>query len=55
MEFNRKYRPELLVPAQDWNTLKIVRGLADAIYFGVEHYNMRVKAKNFKQKELFEV
>ena len=45
-------QPELLAPAQDWNTLKIVRGLTDAVYFGVENYNMRVKARNFKQEEL---
>ena len=55
MEFNKISRPELLAPAQDWNTLKVVRGLTDAIYFGVENYNMRAKAKNFKQKELFEI
>ena len=45
-------RPELLVPIQDWNSLKVVTGLADAIYFGVKHYNMRKKAKNFERKDL---
>jgi putative protease len=45
-------RPELLAPVQDWKTLKIVSGLADAIYFGVEAYNMRQKAKNFERKDL---
>jgi putative protease len=45
-------RPELLAPAQDWNSLKFVKGLADAIYFGVQNYNMRKKAKNFDRKDL---
>ena len=47
-----EYRPELLAPAQDWNSLEIVKDLADAIYFGVQNYNMRRKAKNFDQKDL---
>ena len=55
MGLNRNYRPELLAPAQDWKALKIVRGLTDAVYFGVEAYNMRSKAKNFKKKELFDI
>jgi putative protease len=45
-------RPELLAPIQDWNSLKVVTGLADAIYFGVKQYNMRQKAKNFERKDL---
>ena len=45
-------RPELLAPVQEWNSLKIVAGLADAIYFGVETYNMRQKARNFERKDL---
>ncbi|MFX0069486.1 MAG: peptidase U32 family protein [Candidatus Hermodarchaeota archaeon] len=48
-------KPELLAPAQDWNSLKIVAELADAVYFGVEKYNMRAKAKNFEQKELSKI
>jgi len=55
MSTNTRIRPELLAPCQDWNSLKIVRGLADAIYFGVQHYNMRVKAKNFERKDLKKV
>jgi len=47
-----EYRPELLAPAQDWNSLEIVKDLTDAIYFGVQNYNMRRKAKNFDQKDL---
>ncbi|MFX1390809.1 MAG: peptidase U32 family protein [Promethearchaeota archaeon] len=45
-------RPELLAPCQDWNTLNHLKGLTDAIYFGVEKYNMRMKAKNFDRKDL---
>ena len=45
-------RPELLAPAQDWNSLEIVKDLADAIYFGVQNYNMRIKANNFDRKDL---
>ncbi|MFX0021607.1 MAG: peptidase U32 family protein [Candidatus Hermodarchaeota archaeon] len=45
-------RPELLAPVQDWKTLKVVSGLADAIYFGVDKYNMRQKAKNFERNDL---
>jgi len=48
-------RPELLVPIQDWNSLKIIIGLADAIYFGVKQYNMRQKAKNFDRNDIEKV
>ncbi|MFX1395291.1 MAG: peptidase U32 family protein, partial [Promethearchaeota archaeon] len=55
MGFNRNYQPELLAPVQDWKALKIIRGLTDAVYFGVETYNMRAKAINFKKNELFDI
>ena len=45
-------RPELLAPVQDWNSLKLIGNLTDAIYFGVKEYNMRIKAKNFEQNDL---
>ena len=45
-------RPELLAPCQDWHSLKIISGIPNAIYFGVEKYNMRAKAKNFKRIDL---
>ncbi|MFX1364087.1 MAG: peptidase U32 family protein [Promethearchaeota archaeon] len=48
-------QPELLVPIQDWNSLKVIGGLADAIYFGIEKYNMRKTAKNFERKDLKKV
>ena len=46
-------RPELLAPVQDWNSLKVVNGLADAIYFGVGQINMRSQsAANFNIDDL---
>ncbi|MFX1294628.1 MAG: peptidase U32 family protein [Promethearchaeota archaeon] len=48
-------KPELVVPAQDWNSLKIIVGLADAVYFGVQDYNMRANAKNFLREDLKDV
>ena len=45
-------RPELLVPVQSWNSLEFVKDLADAIYFGVQNFNMRIKAKNFEREDL---
>ncbi len=44
--------PELLAPVQDWNSLKLIGSLTDAVYFGVKEYNMRLKAKNFEQNDL---
>ena len=52
MNPNIPNRPELLVPCQDWDSLKIISGIPNAIYFGVEKYNMRAKAKNFKRIDL---
>jgi putative protease len=48
-------QPELLAPVQDWNTLREVVGIADAVYFGIQEYNMRQKAKNFNHSELEEI
>ena len=50
---NRK--PELVSPVQDWNTLKTVRDLADAIYLGIKKFNMRARAKNFESSDLKKV
>ena len=52
MNPNIQNRPELLAPCQDWDSLKIISGIPNAIYFGVEKYNMRAKAKNFKRIDL---
>lgn len=45
--------PELLAPAGDWAALKaaVAEG-ADAVYFGVEAFNARLRAENFRQDEL---
>jgi putative protease len=48
-------RPELVSPVQDWNTLKIVTELADAIYLGIKKFNMRAQAKNFEISDLKKV
>ncbi|MFX1568544.1 MAG: peptidase U32 family protein [Promethearchaeota archaeon] len=48
-------RPELLAPIQEWNSLKEVAGIVDAIFFGIKQYNMRKKAKNFERNELREI
>ncbi|MBN1923883.1 MAG: U32 family peptidase [Nanoarchaeota archaeon] len=46
-------KPELLAPCHDWPTLiAAVEAGADAVYFGVERFNMRLKAKNFNSKDL---
>ncbi|ASA95923.1 MULTISPECIES: DUF3656 domain-containing U32 family peptidase [Anoxybacillus] len=47
---------ELLAPAGDWDCLRAaVANGADAVYFGVDKYNARVRAKNFRMEELNDV
>ena len=46
---------ELLAPAQNFKSLKVVAGLVDAVYFGVEMLNMRMRADNFRTEELPQV
>ncbi|TXT54443.1 MAG: putative enzyme [Promethearchaeota archaeon] len=43
--------PELLVPVNR-KSLKLVGDFADSIYFGLSEFNMRMKAENFKKKDL---
>src|SRR5258708_36100000 len=46
-------RPELLAPAGDWECVRAaVENGADAIYFGLERFNARMRAKNFTQADL---
>ncbi len=46
-------RPELLAPAGDWECVHAaVENGADAIYFGLERFNARMRAKNFTQADL---
>ena len=44
---------ELLAPAGDWDALRAaVANGADAVYFGLDHFNARHRAKNFSLEEL---
>jgi len=46
-------RPELLAPAGDWECARAaVENGADAIYFGLERFNARMRAKNFTVSDL---
>src|SRR5580658_3739954 len=45
--------PELLAPAGDWDCARAaVENGADAIYFGLEKFNARIRAHNFTQADL---
>ena len=47
------HRPELLAPAGDWECARAaVENGADAIYFGLERFNARMRAHNFTQADL---
>ena len=46
-------RPELLAPAGDWDCARAaVENGADAIYFGLEKFNARMRAHNFTEAAL---
>ncbi len=46
-------RPEVLAPAGDWECARAaVENGADAIYFGLERFNARMRAKNFTVADL---
>lgn len=48
--------PELLAPAGSWEALRAaVANGADAVYFGMEVFNARMRAANFRQEELPEL
>ena len=48
--------PELLAPAGHWEALKAaVANGADAVYFGVDAFNARMRAANFTRQELPEL
>ncbi len=50
---NRARRPELLAPAGDWECARAaVENGAAAIYFGLERFNARMRAKNFTTADL---
>ena len=45
--------PELLAPAGDWECVRAaVENGADAIYFGLEKFNARMRARNFTEADL---
>ena len=45
--------PELLAPAGDWDCAKAaVENGADAIYFGLDRFNARMRANNFTEADL---
>jgi putative protease len=52
MKSNSIDTPELLAPVQDWKTLKFIETIPDSIYFGLENFNMRRNAQNFKENDL---
>ncbi|MEH2221259.1 MAG: DUF3656 domain-containing protein [Nostoc sp.] len=46
-------RPELLAPAGNWDCAKAaVENGADAIYFGLDRFNARMRAENFTEADL---
>src|SRR5678816_1461469 len=45
--------PELLAPAGDWEAMRAaVANGADAVYFGLDQFNARFRAQNFRLDEL---
>jgi len=51
MKTNKK--PDLLAPAGDFECLSAaINAGADAVYFGLQEFNMRARAKNFKISDL---
>ncbi|MEO1093904.1 MAG: DUF3656 domain-containing protein [Cyanobacteria bacterium J06638_28] len=50
------HRPELLAPAGNWDCAKAaVENGADAIYFGLDRFNARMRADNFTEADLPEL
>lgn len=50
---SKYHRPELLAPAGNWECAKAaVENGADAIYFGLERFNARMRAQNFTEADL---
>ncbi|MFX1324713.1 MAG: peptidase U32 family protein, partial [Promethearchaeota archaeon] len=50
-----KNRVELMAPLKNFKSLNAVVDLADAVYFGVESFNMRMYSDNFRLEELNEI
>ena len=50
------HRPQLLAPAGNWECAKAaIENGADAIYFGLERFNARMRAENFTVADLPEL
>jgi U32 family peptidase len=50
------HRPELLAPAGDWDCVKAaIENGADAVYFGLDRFNARMRAHNFTEADLPEL
>ena len=50
------HRPLLLAPAGNWECAKAaIENGADAIYFGLERFNARMRAENFTEADLPEL
>jgi U32 family peptidase len=55
-DFSLGRKPELLAPAGDWDCVKAaVENGADAIYFGLDRFNARMRAENFTSADLPEL
>ncbi|CAA6691422.1 MULTISPECIES: U32 family peptidase [unclassified Lentimonas] len=47
------YKPEILAPAGDWECARAaVENGADAIFFGLDRFNARMRGKNFTEADL---
>ncbi len=56
MKPDKNIRPELLAPAGNWECAKAaVENGADAIYFGLDKFNARMRAENFTEADLPEL
>ena len=50
------YKPELLAPAGDWECARAaVENGADAIFFGLDRFNARMRGQNFTEADLPEL
>ncbi|MFX0003146.1 MAG: peptidase U32 family protein [Candidatus Hodarchaeota archaeon] len=55
MKIDPKKRVELMAPLKNYKSLNAVLGKADAVYFGVESFNMRMYSDNFKLQDLNDI
>lgn len=52
MKNTSKTKVELMAPLKNYKSLNAVLGKTDAVYFGVESFNMRMYSDNFKLEDL---